>query len=96
MLRKKISSILSAHHDELARFHVKSLFIFGSIARDEAGPDSDVDILVFFEGPATFDQYMDLKFFLEDLIGRKVDLVTENGLRDELKEYVEKDMIRVA
>ena len=96
MIKEEISKILTANNEKLAHLNVQKLFIFGSVARNEAGPDSDVDFLVIFEGPPTFDDYMELNFFLEELIGRKIDLVTENGLRHELKEYVEKDMIRVA
>jgi predicted nucleotidyltransferase len=55
-----------------------------------------VDVVVEFEGPATFAAYMDLKFYLEDLLGRPVDLVTDKALRKELRPYVEKEMIRVA
>ena len=65
-------------------------------ARDELGVSSDVDVLVEFAGPATFGAYMDLKFYLEDLLGRPVDLVTDKALRNELRPYVEKEMIRVA
>ncbi len=67
---------LAAHKAQLSSLGVKSLALFGSVARDEASADSDVDMLVEFEGPATFAQYMDLKFFLEDLLGCPVDLVT--------------------
>ena len=59
--------------------------IFGSVAREEARPDSDVDFLVEFRGPATFNGYMDLKFFLEDLLGRPVYLVTRKSIRPRLK-----------
>ncbi|MBI2939097.1 MAG: metallopeptidase family protein, partial [Chloroflexi bacterium] len=55
-------------------FGVKSLALFGSVARDEAGPESDVDVLVEFDGPPTFDQYIGLKLYLEDLLGAHVDL----------------------
>jgi predicted nucleotidyltransferase len=69
---------------------VKSMAIFGSVARDEARPDSDVDILVEFLEPATFNGYMDLKFFLEDLLGRPVDLVTRKSIRPRLKTRIER------
>jgi len=88
--------VFSSHQQELAELHVKSLFIFGSVARGEAKPTSDIDVLVSFQGSPTFDKYMDLKFFLEALFDCKIDLVTENGVREELREYVEKDKIRVA
>ena len=96
MNRDEILETLRTHRDELRkRFGVKSLAIFGSVARDEAGPDSDVDILVEFEGRATFDRYMGLKFFLEDLLGRRVDLVTRKALKPRLRPYVEQEAIYV-
>ena len=55
---------------------VRSLLLFGSAARGEAGPDSDVDLLVEFEGAPSFDRYMGLRIFLEDQLGRPVDLIT--------------------
>ena len=61
MRRSEVLQTLTAHKNELATFGIKSLAIFGSVARDEARPDSDIDILVEFQGPATFNAYMDLK-----------------------------------
>jgi hypothetical protein len=87
--------ILADHREHLKRFGVKSLALFGSVARGEARRDSDVDILVEFEGPATFDQYMDLKFWLEDLFGCPVDLVTRKALKPRLRPYVEKEAVYV-
>jgi predicted nucleotidyltransferase len=55
-----------------------------------------VDLLVGFESPPGFSSFMKLRIFLEDLLGAKVDLITENGLRDRVRPYVEKDAIRVA
>jgi len=75
---------------------VASLSLFGSVARGEERDDSDVDILVAFNGPATFDQYIDLKLLLEDVLGRRVDLVTERGLREALRPTVERELRRVA
>ena len=96
MKNTEIIRLLRQHRDELRkRFGVKSLAIFGSVARGEAGPDSDVDILVEFEGRATFDRYMGLKFFLEDLLGRRVDLVTRKALKPRLRPYVEQEAIYV-
>jgi len=80
----------------VAAFGVASLHLFGSVARDEAGEMSDVDLLVAFDGPATFDQYMDFKLYLEDLLGKRVDLVTDRGLRDEIRPHLERDLLRVA
>lgn len=91
MRRSEILQRLEAHRDELAEMNVKSLAIFGSAARDEARPESDVDVLVEFAGAATFNGYMDLKFFLEDLLGRPVDLVTRRSIRPGLMEKIESE-----
>ena len=69
--------------------------LFGSIARGTSRPDSDVDILVSFDGPATSDRYFGVQFFLEDLLGRPVDLVTDKALRPELRRFVESEAVRV-
>lgn len=81
MRRSNVLSTLAGHKKEMFAFGVKLLAIFGPVARDEARQDSDVDILVEFQGPATFNGYMDLKFFLEDLLGRPIDLVTSRSIR---------------
>jgi len=95
--RAEILDSLRSQRDEMrTRFGALSLSLFGSVARDEAVPGSDIDVLVDFGGPPTFDQYMDLKFFLEDLLQAKVDLVTESGLRPRMRPYIEEEAIRVA
>lgn len=79
------------NHEEMIKqkFGVKRIGIFGSFARGEAKVGSDIDVLVDFnEGAKTFDHFMELKFFLEDLFGRKVDLVTVAALRPQLKEGI--------
>jgi len=76
-------------------FQIKSLALFGSIARDEATEASDLDFLVEFEGAATFDRYMDLKFSLEDLFGKPVDLVTRRSLKPQIAESVLEEAISV-
>ncbi len=63
----------------------------GSVAEDEARTDSDVDILVESQGPATFNSYMDLKFFLEDLLGSHIDLVTRKSIMPGLKTQIERE-----
>lgn len=77
------------------RFGVTHLALFGSTARDSADAGSDVDILVAFDGPATSARYFGVQFYLEDLFGCAVDLVTEKALRAELRPYVEKEAIHV-
>ena len=97
MRRDEALRLLTEAGPEIVRrFGVKRLRLFGSTARDEAREDSDVDVLVEFEGPATFRGYFDLLHYLEDKFGTTVDLVTEKGLRKEVRPYVEKDAIRVA
>ncbi|MBE0448972.1 MAG: nucleotidyltransferase family protein [Actinobacteria bacterium] len=96
MRRDEVLQILKSHKQELTKFDVKSLAIFGSVARDEAGPESDVDILVEFSRTPSFDGYMKLKFFLEDLLGRSVDLVTHDALKPRIRPYVEKELLYVA
>lgn len=74
------------------RFTVLRIGVFGSIVRDEAGPESDVDILVELAEP-TFDNYMDLKFMLEDLLQRPVDLVMADTLKARLKPIIEREVV---
>lgn len=77
------------------RFSVADLAVFGSVARGQARADSDVDVLVRFTGPATSSDYFGLQFYLEDLLGRPVDLVTDKALRPELRPFVEQEALHV-
>ncbi len=96
MNRSEVVAAIEALKAELASFNVASLRLFGSHAKDDAGKNSDIDLIVAFRGPATFDGYMGLKLFLEDRLRRKVDLVTERAIRPELRQTIERDAIRVA
>lgn len=96
MKRDEIIDLLKRHRVDLDRLGVKDIAVFGSVARDEAGPASDIDILVDFQGRADFDRYMDLKFFLEGLLQRRVDLVTRAALKPRMRPIVEREAIRVA
>ena len=87
---------VTEHKVDLDRLGVASLAVFGSVARNEAGPESDVDILVEFHGAATLARFMELKSLLETTLGRRVDLVTQKALRDRLRPVIEKDAVRVA
>ena len=78
------------------RFSVKTLSIFGSAARGEMADGSDVDILVAFDQKASFDLFMDLKFYLEELLGTSVDLVTDKALRPRIRQAIEGELINVA
>ncbi len=96
MDRAEVLEKLAASKPALvARFGVASLALFGSAARDAARVDSDIDILVSFDGPATSERYFGVQFFLEDLLGRPVDLVTDKALRPELRPFIEREALRV-
>ena len=76
------------------QFGVKKIGIFGSFARGDSGEQSDVDVLVEFEPDRnTFDNFMDLLFYLEDLFGKKVDLITTGGLHQYIRPFVEREVI---
>ncbi len=97
MDRDAILERLNAHAAALKRrYGLRSIAVFGSVARGDDREGSDVDILATFEGAPTFDRYMDLKLELEELLGRPVDLGTPETLRPELRTRIEKDLIRVA
>lgn len=96
MNRQQVLQKLAESKPLLAeRFGVMRLALFGSIARDEARPDSDVDIVVGFDGPATSARYFGVQFFLEDELGCPVDLVTEKALRPELRPHIEREAVNV-
>jgi hypothetical protein len=73
---------------------VKSLELFGSVARDEAGSDSDVDFLVEFARPVGLFDFSRVRLYLEDVLGRSVDMGTLDALREHLRKPVLKDVIR--
>ncbi len=96
MNRIDILKLLSESKPILAeRYGITDLALFGSVARDVAQLNSDVDILVAFDGPATSDRYFGVQFYLEDKLGCEIDLVTEKALRIELRPFVERDAIHV-
>jgi uncharacterized protein len=78
-----------------SRFGVKSLLLFGSVARNEATKESDLDFIVDFDGTITFDRYMDLKIFLEDLFGKKIDLAIEDTLKPQIRQKILEEAIDV-
>lgn len=97
MKRDEVIDILSSHLQELERHYgVSSLSLFGSLARDEAGPESDIDVLVEFRETPGLSEYMRLKFWLEDRLGREVDLVMKGALKSWAEPLVKAEAIRVA
>ena len=96
MTRDDVLGVLRDHKATLVwRFGVAGLLLFGSFARDDAGADSDIDLLVRFDGPATSKRYFGAQFYIENLLGHPFDLVTDDVLRTELRPYVEREAIRV-
>lgn len=81
----KIKNLLISHREQLSQLGGYHLAIFGSVARDEATEDSDVDILVDFDSKKGLFGFADLKFYLEELLNRHVDLVTKRALHPSLK-----------
>jgi uncharacterized protein len=97
MRREPAVRILSQCADELrARFGISELVLFGSVARDEARDDSDVDVMVSFAQTPSFTAFMELKDYLEHRLGTRVDLVTRAGLKPRVRPYVEREALRVA
>jgi len=84
-----ILGALAEHRERIRSLGVRRIGVFGSFARGEEREESDIDILIEFEeGGRSFDTYMDLKFFLEDLFGRKVDLVDRDAIKPALAPHI--------
>jgi hypothetical protein len=90
--RRSILKTLADHREEVRRFGVRSLGLFGSVARGQATAASDLDFIVDLENP-TFDAYMGLMEFLEELFERPVDLVLANTLKPRLREPILRDTV---
>ncbi|HEY6458875.1 MAG TPA: nucleotidyltransferase family protein, partial [Polyangiaceae bacterium] len=96
MDRDTALTILRAHFGELRTLGARSLSLFGSVARNGATERSDVDLLIDFDPPATFDAFMEAKDKLESWLGRRVDLVTRKALRPRLRQAIEAEAVLVA
>jgi predicted nucleotidyltransferase len=94
MRREDTLRILAEHRAEIDAFGVRSLAIFGSVARDEAGPESDVDILVEFDRPIGLFRFLELQEYLETILGRPVDLCTTASLKARIRDQVLQDAVR--
>lgn len=96
MDRHTALKLLTEHKPFLvSQFGVTKLALFGSTVRGNATAVSDIDVLVAFDGPATSARYFGVQFYLEDLLGHPVDLVTDKALRPELRPFVERDAVNV-
>jgi uncharacterized protein len=97
MKRDRVIRLLAGRRSELhEKYAVKSLALFGSVARDEAQRDSDVDLLVEFSHPVGLFQFIGLQQYLESILGCPVDLGTMNSLKPYLTENVMREAINVA
>ena len=94
MTKHELLRVLREHRRELEAFGVKSLALFGSVAGDEAGPESDVDLLVEFREPVGLFRFLDVKAYLESLLQREVDLVTPDALKRQLREAILREAVR--
>lgn len=94
MSRDEVLAILVDHQTKLKNFNVKSLFLFGSVARDEATAESDVDLLVEFEEPVGLLTFVRLQRYLEKILKCSVDLGTTDSLKSYLQEPVLREAVR--
>jgi hypothetical protein len=93
---QEIKCTLLQHKAELRKkFKVKAIGVFGSYVRGEQKRGSDVDILVEFEEPVGLFAFMDLEFYLSDLLGVKVDLVSKKALKPYIGEYIKREVVYV-
>jgi uncharacterized protein len=95
LTRENVLSLLNRFRPELRKLGIRKLALFGSAARDEVQPESDIDLLVEFEPPVTFDRYIHAKFYLEELLGRPVDLVFPETLKERTRPSIESERIDV-
>ncbi len=96
MEREKVLELLRSHLTELQGRGVKSLALFGSVARDEARSDSDVDLLVEFAYPVGYFEVFDLQQYLEELLRTPVDLGTAASMKPRVRERVLREAIYVS
>jgi uncharacterized protein len=93
--RNEVLKTLETHAPALRRLGVRRLGLFGSAARDEAGPTSDLDFVVELD-ERTFDRYMDLKLFLEELFACRIDLVLSHSIKPKLRSAILRETVYAA
>jgi predicted nucleotidyltransferase len=96
MRRVEALDRLSEYRDEIRACGVKSLLLFGSVARDEARPDSDIDLLVEFEPSVGLFEVVRFQNYLEGILGQRVDLVLHDAIKQQLRDRIMKDVVRAA
>lgn len=92
---KALKTLTKLKPELIKQYNVTRLALFGSTARGEARDNSDIDIVIDFDGPATSKCYFGVQFLLEDELGCSVDLVTAKAIRPELKSFIENEAINV-
>lgn len=92
--KEEIKKIILENKTVLRKYSVRTIDLFGSYVRSEQREGSDIDFLVDFEKP-TFNNYMDLIFFLENLFKKKISVITPGSLSPYLKPYIEKEKVRI-
>lgn len=96
MSRDEVIAVLRQHMPEIRSFGVSRLALFGSVARGEDRPDSDIDILVEFSVPIGLFEFVRVQRYLEGLLGRAIDLATPDAIRMEMRECILKEAAYVA
>jgi len=96
MRRQEVLDRLAFHKAEVKGMGIESLALFGSVARDEATPNSDIDLLVAFNRPIGLLHYARIRRRLSEILGNEVDLVTSSALRDEMRDEILQEAIRAA
>jgi uncharacterized protein len=96
MRRDEVLRMLAEHRQEITAIGVKSLAVFGSVARDEAGPDCDVDILIEVNRPFGLFQLVRVQRRMEAVLGQNVDLATPDALRPSMRAQILNEAIRAA
>lgn len=96
MRRAEALAILQAHKADLEALGVDALYLFGSVARDEANPQSDVDVLVELSRPMGYFEFLDIQFALENWLETKVNLGTPESLKPRIRERVLREVVRAA
>ena len=96
MTRDEVMQLIAAHRNELYSLGVGSLALFGSVARDDAGAESDIDLLVEFATPVGLFEFVRLQMRLQTILGRRVDLVTPDALRPAMRDQILREAIHAA
>lgn len=92
----QVRDVLKEHGAELKKLKVRKVMVFGSFARDEQTPESDIDLLVEFSEPVGLFHFFDVRTYFESLLGRKVDLAVEDSLKPEMLSQIRKEMVRAS